>query len=101
MTTGILLPPEVEADAGAVFAELRAAGWWVCKAEYNENTFGNWLVELKRGWTSIRLTKDRSRYSISGSRLTLMAAGLDREFENLAEFHRRLVTWVGKRNGER
>src|SRR5687768_7503999 len=95
MPTDVPLPPEVEAEAGAMFAELRKAGWRVRKATYDENCFGNWIVELVRARTSIRVIKDRSYYEVDGP--DDRAAGLFRAFKSLELFRRTLVAWAAPR----
>jgi hypothetical protein len=94
MPTEPELDPEVRAEAGALVADLRTAGWRVVASRYDAQGFGNWFVDLERDGRAIRLVKDRSQFMIDGPTNELGAAGLSKAFDRLSTFHEAVVAWA-------
>ena len=89
------LPTEVEEEVGALVSELIRAGWKLSGASYKPQMFGNWIVELQRDGSEIRLVKDKSQYYLDGPpRDELQTHGLWRAFIDLSEFRSSLLEWV-------
>ena len=94
MPTEPALAPEVQAEAGATIADLRAAGWSITASRYSPQTFGNWFIDLERGGRAIRLVKDRSQFMVDGPTEELRAVGLFRAFDNVTSFRQAVVGWA-------
>ena len=76
------LPTEIVTDAGMLIVELVAAGW---------------AVDLTHQVGSLRLVKDRSRFSVSGPPTEkVKAAGLSCAFDDFAKFHQAVTDWALK-----
>lgn len=88
------LTPEVQDEAGAIVADLSAAGWTVTASHYDEQHFGNWYVDLTRGERTIRLVKDRSQFMVDAPIEELKAAGLFKAFDELGTFRQAVVAWA-------
>jgi hypothetical protein len=92
------LPGEVAREIGALVSQLQYVGWTVSFAQYDPDIFGNWYVDLGHADQTIRLTKDRSQYMLSGPSIEeLQAAGLCKAFDDLDEFCRVVTRWVTSR----
>jgi hypothetical protein len=92
------LPGEVAKEIGALVSQLQAVGWTVSFAQYDPKMFGGWYVDLGRADQTIRLTKDRSQYILSGPSIKeLQAAGLWKAFDDLDEFCRAAIHWATER----
>src|SRR5258708_39939368 len=86
------LPKEIQSEAGDLLADLRALGWEIHYARYDERVFGNWFVEMLRGGDSIQLVKDRSQVSLDGPTVQILRdANLWRVFEDLNAFRQAVM----------
>ena len=94
MPTEAFVPPEVQSEAGALLADLRAAGWNAMASRFDEQIFGNWFVDLERDGRAIRLVKDRSQFMVDGPIDELKAAGLFKAFDSLNSFREAVVAWA-------
>jgi len=94
MSTEPVLSPQVQAEAGAIIADLRAAGWNITASRYEEQIFGNWVVDLERNGRAIRLVKDRSQFIVDAPINELKAAGLFKAFDGFNTFREAVVAWA-------
>ncbi len=91
------LPKEIQSEAGDLLADLRALGWEIHYARYDDRVFGNWFVEMLRGGDSIQLVKDRSQFSLDGPPIDILRdANLWRVFEDFSEFRQEVMNWAAK-----
>jgi len=68
---------EVHAEAGALIADSRAAGWIVTASSYEERAFGDWIISLKRGRRQFQFVKNQSQFLVMDPSATeLRTAGM-------------------------
>jgi hypothetical protein len=88
-----MIPREIESEFGAALRTLNTAGYRVVRSGHDAAAFGNWFVHLE-GRRSFQVVKDRGQFMVFGAP-DLHWHGLDRTFDNLAEFIPKLLTWAG------
>ena len=88
------LPKKVASEINGILADLLQSGWQVLDYRFDPQSFGNWYVQLTRNDSSITVIKDRSQYTLNGpSKNELKGTGLERTFNDQADFRRALRHW--------
>ena len=88
------LPQPVRQDLGDVLAQLASEGLEPAACQFNQEAFGNYVVQFQGGNVALEITRDRSQYFLGGNRRTLDSLGLWRALESKQELTSGLRTYL-------
>jgi len=89
-----MISHSIQADIGALIAELEALGLRVTASQYDAQAFGNYYIDLSGASGSMRITRDRGQYIIDADERQLRQRGLLRAFDDLEEFRVAVLDYV-------
>ena len=89
-----MISDSIQADIGALIAELEALGLEVTASQYDAQAFGNYYIDLSGTAGPIRITRDRGQYLIDADERQLRQRGLFRAFDDLEEFRVAVLTYA-------
>jgi hypothetical protein len=91
----IPLPPPISADIGGFLHELDSGGWLVQSATYDEESFGNYVVEVRHLKKWFDIVRDRGQYFVSGPSMeALRPFGLARAYDDQQAFAQAVRGWL-------
>jgi len=78
---------DIHSDIGSYLERLFADGFAIRNCFYYPDEFGNFVIDLRRGNTEIRIVRDRGQYTIDGiESKELLTVGLWKAFDSSDEF---------------